>query len=89
MVDQLFLVFSYPAFELVHKSVDRSVHVFLCIVRVNRSAVHVYPCFRLMAQFLDREDTINIGNKNEVPLDFFDLGFDIASECIGNLDVVA
>ena len=89
MINEFFFVFSYSPFEFVDKAVNSGIHVFFGVVSVNRTTVYVDACFCLVAQFLDREDTVDVRHQVKMTLDLLDLGFNISSECIGYFDVMA
>ncbi len=89
MITELLFVFSYSAFKFVYEAVDGGIHIFFGVISVNRTTVYIYSCFRLVAQFLDRKDTIHIRYKVKVAFNFFDLRLNVSSEGIGNFDVMA
>ena len=89
MVNHFFFVFSDPSFQFVYEAVYRGVHVFFCVIGIDLAAIYFHGGFRLMPEFLHREDAVHIRDKIKVPCNLLNLGLDITSEGLGYIDVVA
>ena len=72
VINQFFFVFSYSSFEFINEAVNGGVHIFFGVVCVNRTTVHVYAGFCLVAQFLDRKDAVDVGDEVKMSLDLLD-----------------
>lgn len=60
MVYELFLVLFDLPVEFIDKSVNSSVHIVFSCISVYPATIHAYRRFRLVSQFLNRQDAVHI-----------------------------
>lgn len=60
VVDQFFFVLSDSSIQFVYQAINRGVHIFLDLFRVNRTTIYVYRGFGFVLQFFDCENTVDI-----------------------------
>src|SRR5688572_6112742 len=89
VVRELLFMFLDLSIELVDEDVDGGIHVRLGLLGVDRSAADVNRGFRLVLQLLHCQDAVDVGHVVEVALDLCELGSDVATQGIGDVDVMA
>lgn len=89
MIDRLLFVFSHSSLDLVHKTINRGVHVFFGMIGVDRTTIYTNGCLGFMPELFYGQDTLNIRNQVKVAGSLLQLGFDVPSKRISNFDVMA
>lgn len=79
VINELFFVLSYSSFNLVHKTIDRCVHVLFGMIGIDRTTIYANSCFSFVPEFFDGQNTMDVRHEVKVTSRLINLGFDIFS----------